>query len=262
MTTLQESRRELMVQLEGLMKLLKNQTTSSPRASSGYATASGRHQRTGGSNTPVVTAVTTTSPQGQNEATLTGLGGDVRQAFGELSARQNDNHHLDGGNSTGARLSTAGSTSGSSRTSKGPLDTSTPPITTLRSDLLVAADSVTSAMSSLVKELNSESFGRGGEEERHAGGLDIAMLAQENMILSQRERQRSQERERMNSGNESGGGGGGGADSRLRETSSEFETDEGGNRLTESKESGTSPCSEYDQELDVADGSTSPLGDE
>ena len=112
-----------------------------------------------------------------------------------------------------------------------------------------------------MKELNSESFGRGGEEERHAGGLDIAMLAQENMILSQRERQRSQERERMNSGNESGGGGGG-ADSRLRETSSEFETDEGGNRLTESKESGTSPCSEYDQELDVADGSTSPLGDE
>ena len=258
MTTLQESRRELMVQLEGLMKLLKNQSTCSPRASSGYATASGRHQRTGGSNTPV--AASTTSPQGQNEATLTGLGGDVRQAFGDLGAGRgnsgnNNNSHHHHHADAGTRLSATGSTSGSSsRTSKGPLDTTTPPITSLRSDLLAAADSVTSAMSSLVKELNSEGFGRGEEEAGDGGGLDIAMLAQENMILSQRERQRSQERERRNSENESAS-----AESRHRETSSEFEADEAANRLTESKESGTSPCSEYDGELDVADGCTSPL---
>ena len=57
-----------------------------------------------------------------------GVGGDVRQAFG----------------------ATAGSTSGS--------------VKSLRNDLLVAADSVTNAMSSLVKELNSEASGSEDDE--------------------------------------------------------------------------------------------------
>jgi len=54
--------------------------------------------------------------------TLSGLGGDVRQAFSQ---------HNSGASTTGS-------------------------VRSLRNDLLVAADSVTNAMSSLVKELNSE----------------------------------------------------------------------------------------------------------
>ncbi|XP_076319963.1 dystrobrevin beta-like isoform X1 [Tachypleus tridentatus] len=130
LSNLQESRRELMVQLEGLMKLLKNHqssprstpnssphsgTSKSPPLSTVYPLSSSRSAPT----TPGSGAPTTDS--------LTGVGGDVRLAFGQ---------------------------SGSSRC--------------LPNDLLVAADSVTNAMSSLVKELNS-----GSEDEEENGSRKV-----------------------------------------------------------------------------------------
>lgn len=94
MSALQENRRELMVQLESLMKLLK--THGSPRSSPGQSP----HHNLQGNSTP------------------------GHQNSGDSPTRRINT------NNSGAR--------------------------NLRTDLLVAADSVTSAMSSLVRELNSE----------------------------------------------------------------------------------------------------------
>ncbi|XP_066540026.1 dystrobrevin alpha isoform X1 [Hoplias malabaricus] len=103
MSALQESRRELMVQLEQLMLLLKNQgSTSSPRSSPSHTASS-----------TVPTPVHSTHSQAPQDS-LMGLGGDVQQAFAQSSGRN------------------------------------------LRNDLLVAADSITSTVSSLVKELHSD----------------------------------------------------------------------------------------------------------
>lgn len=106
MSALQESRRELMVQLEGLMKLLKTQGAGSPRSSPSHTISRPIPMplRSSACSTP------THTPQDS----LTGVGGDVQEAFAQ-STRRN-----------------------------------------LRNDLLVAADSITNTMSSLVKELNSE----------------------------------------------------------------------------------------------------------
>ncbi|XP_033118680.1 dystrobrevin beta-like isoform X3 [Anneissia japonica] len=103
MAALQDSRRELMVQLEGLMKLLKNQ--GSPKTSP-------VHSPRPGFSTP--THRSAGSSQGEP---LAGVEGDVKHAFDPSTGKTSRN---------------------------------------LRNDLLVAADSVTNAMSSLVKELNSE----------------------------------------------------------------------------------------------------------
>ncbi|XP_071808063.1 dystrobrevin beta-like isoform X1 [Asterias amurensis] len=98
MAALQESRRELMVQLEGLMKLLKSH--GSPRSSPNHTSKNNN-------------ASTTTPTHSANTP-------------GDIGSTRN-----------GKPASSEGSRN-------------------LRSDLLVAADSVTSAMSSLVRELNSE----------------------------------------------------------------------------------------------------------
>uniref|UniRef100_A0A672T983 Dystrobrevin n=1 Tax=Sinocyclocheilus grahami TaxID=75366 RepID=A0A672T983_SINGR len=110
MSSLQESRRELMVQLEGLMKLLKAQAAgSSPSHASPRSmqmpirSPSSGPTPTHGGHTP------THGPQDS----LAGVGGDVQEAFAQGPRRN------------------------------------------LRNDLLVAADSITNTMSSLVKELNS-----------------------------------------------------------------------------------------------------------
>ncbi|XP_012942689.1 dystrobrevin beta isoform X2 [Aplysia californica] len=128
MQTLQESRKDLMVQLETLMKLLKNHPTSprstpnsSPRSRSGLSPTftAAMASRAAASPAPSATA----------ELSLSGLGGDVKQAF------------------TGQPSASAALTR------------------SLRNDLLVAADSVTNAMSSLVKELHSDEDGSEGEDE-------------------------------------------------------------------------------------------------
>uniref|UniRef100_A0A8B9LEF8 Dystrobrevin, beta a n=1 Tax=Astyanax mexicanus TaxID=7994 RepID=A0A8B9LEF8_ASTMX len=108
MSALQESRRELMVQLEGLMKLLKAQAAGSPQTSPGR-----------GSSRPIPMPVRSTGttpthtgypPIHMPQDSLAGVGGDVQEAFAQ-GARRN-----------------------------------------LRNDLLVAADSITNTMSSLVKD--------------------------------------------------------------------------------------------------------------
>ncbi|KAE8598698.1 hypothetical protein XENTR_v10016905 [Xenopus tropicalis] len=107
MSALQESRRELMVQLEGLMKLLKTQGAGSPRSSPSHTISRPIPM-------PIRSASACSTPTHTPQDSLTGVGGDVQEAFAQ-SARRN-----------------------------------------LRNDLLVAADSITNTMSSLVKELKSD----------------------------------------------------------------------------------------------------------
>ncbi|XP_028592889.2 dystrobrevin alpha isoform X18 [Podarcis muralis] len=107
MSALQESRRELMVQLEGLMKLLKTQGAGSPRSSPSHTISRPIPM-------PIRSASACSTPAHTPQDSLTGVGGDVQEAFAQGSRRN------------------------------------------LRNDLLVAADSITNTMSSLVKELNSE----------------------------------------------------------------------------------------------------------
>ncbi|KAJ6662115.1 hypothetical protein lerEdw1_012580 [Lerista edwardsae] len=107
MSALQESRRELMVQLEGLMKLLKTQGAGSPRSSPSHTISRPIPM-------PIRSASACSTPAHTPQDSLTGVGGDVQDAFAQGTRRN------------------------------------------LRNDLLVAADSITNTMSSLVKELNSE----------------------------------------------------------------------------------------------------------
>ncbi|XP_070829553.1 dystrobrevin alpha isoform X3 [Chaetodon trifascialis] len=111
MSTLQESRRELMVQLEQLMMLLKTQGPGSPRSSPS-------HTISRQIPTPIHSDSAGTTPTHTPQDSLMGVGGDVQEAFAQGPRRN------------------------------------------LRNDLLIAADSITNTMSSLVKELNSE----GGSE--------------------------------------------------------------------------------------------------
>ncbi|XP_037247163.1 dystrobrevin beta isoform X2 [Falco naumanni] len=134
MSALQESRRELMVQLEGLMKLLKGSSfgaeakyTSMLRLhvlykvqedKSAQAAGSAHSSPTHGASRPMPMPVRSTSagstPTHVPQDSLAGVGGDVQEAFTQGTRRN------------------------------------------LRNDLLVAADSITNTMSSLVKELHSE----------------------------------------------------------------------------------------------------------
>ncbi|XP_075877663.1 dystrobrevin alpha isoform X5 [Nelusetta ayraudi] len=119
MSTLQESRRELMVQLEQLMMLLKleeerKQATQGP----GSPRSSPSHTISRPIPTPIHSDSAVTTPTHTPQDSLMGVGGDVQEAFAQGPRRN------------------------------------------LRNDLLIAADSITSTMSSLVKELNSE----GGSE--------------------------------------------------------------------------------------------------
>ncbi|XP_039769013.1 dystrobrevin beta isoform X2 [Ornithorhynchus anatinus] len=76
MSALQESRRELMVQLEGLMKLLKAQAAGSPQTSPSH-----------GGSRPMPMPVRSTSagstPTHGPQDSLTGVGGEVQEAFAQ-----------------------------------------------------------------------------------------------------------------------------------------------------------------------------------
>uniref|UniRef100_A0A8C6S541 Dystrobrevin n=1 Tax=Neogobius melanostomus TaxID=47308 RepID=A0A8C6S541_9GOBI len=121
MSSLQESRRELMVQLEGLMKLLKAQAAGSSHTSPARPSpvAAARSVRSASPHTHL---------HHHHHDSLAGVGGDVQEAFAQGPRRN------------------------------------------LRNDLLVAADSITNTVSSLVKELHSDD-GR-EEEERLINGKD------------------------------------------------------------------------------------------
>uniref|UniRef100_A0A2K6G2X0 Dystrobrevin n=1 Tax=Propithecus coquereli TaxID=379532 RepID=A0A2K6G2X0_PROCO len=131
MSALQESRRELMVQLEGLMKLLKTQGAGSPRSSPSHTISRPIPM-------PIRSASTCSTPMHMPQDSLTGVGGDVQEAFAQSSRRN------------------------------------------LRNDLLVAADSITNTMSSLVKELNSE----GGSETESNVDSEFARTQFEDLVPS------------------------------------------------------------------------------
>ncbi|KAM4027305.1 dystrobrevin alpha isoform 2-T2 [Anomaloglossus baeobatrachus] len=114
MSALQESRRELMVQLEGLMKLLKEQELRQATQGAGSPRSSPSHTISRPIPMPIRSASACSTPTHTPQDSLTGVGGDVQEAFAQ-GARRN-----------------------------------------LRNDLLVAADSITNTMSSLVKELKSD----------------------------------------------------------------------------------------------------------
>ncbi|KAM9339140.1 dystrobrevin, beta a isoform 4-T4 [Symphorus nematophorus] len=128
MSSLQESRRELMVQLEGLMKLLKDEEQRQAAQAAGSSHASPSRP-----SPSAVRSVGAVSPQAHMyppQDSLSGVGGDVQEAFAQGPRRN------------------------------------------LRNDLLVAADSITNTVSSLVKELHSDDVRE--EEERLLNGKDRA----------------------------------------------------------------------------------------
>ncbi|XP_029984899.1 dystrobrevin beta-like isoform X1 [Sphaeramia orbicularis] len=128
MSSLQESRRELMVQLEGLMKLLKDEEQRQAVQAAGSS-----HVSPSRPSPSAVRSVGAASPHAHMfppQDSLAGVGGDVQEAFAQGPRRN------------------------------------------LRNDLLVAADSITNTVSSLVKELHSDD-GR-EEEERLLNGKDRA----------------------------------------------------------------------------------------
>ncbi|XP_053858093.1 dystrobrevin beta isoform X5 [Vidua macroura] len=126
MSALQESRRELMVQLEGLMKLLKEEEQKQAAQAAGSAQPSPTHGRPGAARSA---SAGSTPTHGAQDA-LAGLGGDVHEAFAPGTRRN------------------------------------------LRNDLLVAADSITNTVSSLVKELHSAEEEDEEETEKLQNGKD------------------------------------------------------------------------------------------
>nr|XP_025723643.1 dystrobrevin beta isoform X1 [Callorhinus ursinus]XP_025723644.1 dystrobrevin beta isoform X1 [Callorhinus ursinus] len=154
MSALQESRRELMVQLEGLMKLLKAQATGSPHTSP-----------THGGGRPMPMPVRSTSagstPTHCPQDPLSGVGGDMQEAFAQGTRRN------------------------------------------LRNDLLVAADSITNTMSSLVKELHSVSSfmtsSRHGEVLPYQGAkicLSVSSLSSSHPLKLPRQRKVQRKKKR------------------------------------------------------------------
>ncbi|XP_041045580.1 dystrobrevin alpha isoform X15 [Carcharodon carcharias] len=141
MSALQESRRELMVQLEGLMKLLKEEEMRQETQGAGSPRSSPSH--TISRSVPIPMPIRSTSacstPTHTPQDSLTGVGGDVQEAFSQSSRRN------------------------------------------LRNDLLVAADSITNTMSSLVKELNSA---EGGSETESNVDSDFGRAHLDDIVLS------------------------------------------------------------------------------
>ncbi|XP_035384700.1 dystrobrevin, beta a isoform X3 [Electrophorus electricus] len=127
MSSLQESRRELMVQLEGLMKLLKEEEQRQAAQAAGTPHAFPSPSASRPIPMPVRSAGSTPSHVGQSNMPHDSLAG-VGGDVHEAFAQ-------------GARRN-------------------------LRNDLLVAADSITNTMSSLVKELHTVEDGGDEEEKR------------------------------------------------------------------------------------------------
>ncbi|XP_063186903.1 dystrobrevin beta isoform X1 [Chroicocephalus ridibundus] len=127
MSALQESRRELMVQLEGLMKLLKEEEQKQAAQAAGSAHSSPTH----GAGRPMPMPVRSTSAGSTpTHVPQDSLAGDMQEAFTQGTRRN------------------------------------------LRNDLLVAADSITNTMSSLVKELHSAEEEDEEETEKMQNGKD------------------------------------------------------------------------------------------
>uniref|UniRef100_A0AAR2JA83 Dystrobrevin n=1 Tax=Pygocentrus nattereri TaxID=42514 RepID=A0AAR2JA83_PYGNA len=124
MSALQESRRELMVQLEGLMRLLKAQTGGSPHSSPSHSASCTMPM-------PIRSTSAGSTPTHTPQDCLAGVGDDVLDAFSQ-------------GEKIRAMITIALTVTLEYHREQN-----------LRNDLLVAADSITNTMSSLVKELHS-----------------------------------------------------------------------------------------------------------
>lgn len=131
LNSLQDSRRHLMVQLEGLMKLLKNHQTS-PRSTPNSSPRSTKSPPPSSRSAPPTPGATSAHVESMS------LSNDVSSAFG-------------------GSANILGSSTTSLANAVNAAANNNPASRSLRNDLLVAADSVTNAMSTLVRELNSES---------------------------------------------------------------------------------------------------------
>ncbi|XP_015588903.1 dystrobrevin beta isoform X3 [Cephus cinctus] len=173
LATLQDSRRQLMVQLEGLMKMLKNHQASprstpnsSPRSTKSPPLPPGAVPSSRSAPpTPGGPLTTTPQQQQQNQQQMsqsyqspvppTSVANMSSNAM--LGTIQNpipDSLSCVGGDVRTNSLPGSGSSSANNSLGR-----------SLRNDLLVAADSVTNAMSTLVRELNSDSD---QEDQSHA----------------------------------------------------------------------------------------------
>ncbi|XP_071238522.1 dystrobrevin beta-like isoform X3 [Salvelinus alpinus] len=129
MSALQESRRELMVQLEGLMRLLKDEEQKQAAQTGGSTHSSPSHGAGCSMPMPIHSTSAGSTPTHTPQDCLAGVGGDVLEAFAQGVPRN------------------------------------------LRNDLLVAADSITNTMSSLVKELHSDDAAEEEDNQMRNGGL-------------------------------------------------------------------------------------------
>uniref|UniRef100_A0A2K5CVU2 Dystrobrevin n=1 Tax=Aotus nancymaae TaxID=37293 RepID=A0A2K5CVU2_AOTNA len=83
MSALQESRRELMVQLEGLMKLLKEEELKQGTQGAGSPRSSPSHTISRPIPMPIRSVSTCSTPTHTPQDSLTGVGGDVQEAFAQ-----------------------------------------------------------------------------------------------------------------------------------------------------------------------------------
>uniref|UniRef100_A0AAR5PTZ7 ZZ-type domain-containing protein n=1 Tax=Dendroctonus ponderosae TaxID=77166 RepID=A0AAR5PTZ7_DENPD len=200
--TLQDSRRQLMIQLEGLMKMLKNHQ-SSPRSTPNSSPRSTKSPPLPPGAVPVTQANPRSAPQTpmgmppSSSATMVNsispIGGDrerldrerdrrdiplgLVQPLGAMVGRpepvnavppernERSERNMQNVNNDASLMGVGGDVrnafGGGSNVNMGSNGNGTPGSVgrSLRNDLLVAADSVTNAMSTLVRELNSESSG-------------------------------------------------------------------------------------------------------
>ncbi|CAH0551696.1 unnamed protein product [Brassicogethes aeneus] len=206
LTTLQDSRRQLMIQLEGLMKMLKNHQSSprstpnsSPRSTKSPPLPPGATSQPGGPRsapqTPLGHPPTSQSmsnsmgperpqniqqhPPGLGQPLASMIVGSreavnsmpqERERERERNDRDRGMHNVNSDSLSGVGGDVRNAFGGSSNINMGSNGNGTPGSAgrSLRNDLLVAADSVTNAMSTLVRELNSD-FEDDGEEESDGG---------------------------------------------------------------------------------------------
>ncbi|XP_032877339.1 dystrobrevin beta isoform X16 [Amblyraja radiata] len=83
MSALQESRRELMVQLEGLMKLLKDEEQKQAAQAAGSPRSSPSHGASRPMPMPVRSTSACSTPTHGPQDSLSGVGGDVQEAFAQ-----------------------------------------------------------------------------------------------------------------------------------------------------------------------------------
>ncbi|KAL4235707.1 hypothetical protein ACF0H5_004100 [Mactra antiquata] len=211
MTALQDSRKDLVMQLEALMKLLKNQPTSpratppdsyrsysasSPPSFSTLNSTQGRSSVAMG--TPVTPSDSYTSSlpyqHGRSSVPLmshTGYYSDSSVStngcsYGRLSApivSPSNERPMTVPNTPAMESTTLSGLEGDVQLAFSQPSSSALNVKSIRNDLLSAADSITGAMSSLVKELNSDHSGSEDEEDNFNGDIEIA----ENYMMQTRE---------------------------------------------------------------------------